>query len=94
MQPVHTRDELRAADQAAIAEVGLDTLVARAGAAVAHAALVILGAGYGKRVVVIAGRGHNGDDGRVAARMLVRRGVKVRAIDPGTLPIPLPACIS
>ena len=28
MQPVHTRDELRAADQAAIAEVGLDTLVA------------------------------------------------------------------
>ena len=92
MQPVHTRDELRAADQAAIAEVGLDTLVARAGAAVAHAALVILGTGYGKRVVVIAGRGHNGDDGRVAASVLSRRGVRVREIDPGALDDPLPAC--
>jgi NAD(P)H-hydrate epimerase len=73
MQPVHSREELRAADQAAIAEVGLDTLVARAGAAVAHAAIGLLGGAYGKRAVVVAGRGHNGDDGRVAASMLRRR---------------------
>jgi len=92
MQPVHTRDELRAADEAAIAEVGLDTLVGRAGAAVAHAALRLLGTAYGKRAVVVAGRGHNGDDGRVAASMLRRRGVRVTELDPRSLPEELPAC--
>ncbi|MGO8722813.1 MAG: NAD(P)H-hydrate dehydratase [Acidimicrobiales bacterium] len=92
MLPVHTRDELRAADQAAIAEVGLDTLVARAGAAVATSALRLLGAGYGKRVVVVAGRGHNGDDGRVAAAILARRGVRVTEVDPAGSPASLPPC--
>ncbi|MGD0943185.1 MAG: NAD(P)H-hydrate dehydratase [Acidimicrobiales bacterium] len=92
MQPVHTRDELRAADAAAIAEVGLDTLVVRAGTAVATAALRWLGTGYGKRVVVVAGRGHNGDDGRVASAVLRRRGVRVTELDPGALPAALPSC--
>ncbi len=92
MQPVHTRDELRAADQAAIAEVGLDTLVNRAGAAVAHAAIGLLRTAYGKRVVVVAGRGHNGDDGRVAAAVLRRRGVRVTELDPGAAPGSLPPC--
>ncbi len=92
MQPVHTREELKEADRAAIAEVGLEALVARAGAAVARAALGILGQGYGKRVVVVAGKGHNGDDGRVASAMLARRGVRVVEIDPGALPEALPAC--
>ena len=92
MQPIHIREELRAADEAAIAEVGLDTLVARAGAAVAVAALRILGGGYGKRVVVVAGRGHNGDDGRVAAALLNRRGVRTAMFDPAALPPELPRC--
>lgn len=92
MLAVHTRDELRAADQAAIAEVGLDTLVARAGAAVATAALRLLGGAYGKRVVVVAGRGHNGDDGRVASALLARRGVQVTEVDPERQPATLPEC--
>ncbi|HLN04657.1 MAG TPA: NAD(P)H-hydrate dehydratase [Acidimicrobiales bacterium] len=92
MIPVHVRDELRAADEAAIAEVGLETLVERAGGAVANAALSLLGGGYGKRAVVVAGRGHNGDDGRVAAGMLRRRGVRVAICDPTSLPAELPAC--
>ncbi|MGD0982254.1 MAG: NAD(P)H-hydrate dehydratase [Acidimicrobiales bacterium] len=92
MQPVHTRDELRAADETAIAEVGLDVLVARAGAAVANAALGLLDGAYGKRVAVVAGRGHNGDDGRVAASMLRRRGVRVAELDPADLPVTLPVC--
>ncbi len=92
MQPVHTREELKEADRAAIAEVGLEALVARAGAAVARAALGILGQGYGKRVVVVAGKGHNGDDGRVASSMLARRGVRVVEIGPEALPEALPAC--
>ena len=92
MQPLHVRDELRAADAAAIAEVGLEALVARAGTAVAGAALRMIGAGYGKRVVVVAGRGHNGDDGRVAAAILRRRGVRVAMVDPSALPERLPTC--
>ena len=92
MRAVHTRDELRAADEAAIAEVGFDALVSRAGSAVAHAAIGLLGVAYGKRVVVVAGRGHNGDDGRVAAAALRRRGVRVTEVDPRALPARLPAC--
>ena len=92
MLPVHTRDELRAADEVALAEVGLETLVGRAGAAVANAALRLLKGAYGKRVVVVAGRGHNGDDGRVAASLLRRRAVSVVELDPSALPDVLPAC--
>ena len=92
MLPVHTRAELRAADEAAIAEVGLEALVARAGAAVAKEALRLLGGTYGRRVVIVAGRGHNGDDGRVAADLLRRRSVSVVELDPTDLPGTLPDC--
>jgi NAD(P)H-hydrate epimerase len=92
VKPVHTRDELRAADEVAIAEVGLETLVGRAGAAVAQAALRLLKGTYGRSVVVVAGRGHNGDDGRVAAAMLRGRGVSVIELDPTSLPAQLPYC--
>ena len=40
---------------------------------------------YGSRVLVVAGKGHNGDDGRVAAKLLARRGAKVRVVAPGEL---------
>ncbi|HVE93562.1 MAG TPA: NAD(P)H-hydrate dehydratase [Acidimicrobiales bacterium] len=64
----------------------IDTLIDRAGAAVARAALDILGGGYGRRVTVIAGKGNNGADGRVAAKRLARRGVRVRVGEPATAP--------
>jgi NAD(P)H-hydrate epimerase len=41
----------------------------------------MLGGGYGRRVVVVAGKGNNGADGRVAAERLRRRGVRVTVID-------------
>ncbi len=55
----------------------------RAGTAVAVAALDLLGGAYGRRVVVIAGKGNNGADGRVAAALLARRGARVTVVGPG-----------
>jgi NAD(P)H-hydrate repair Nnr-like enzyme with NAD(P)H-hydrate epimerase domain len=66
--PVLTRDEMRAADAAALAERLHETLVNRAGTAVAHAALRMLGGAYGRRVTVVAGKGSNGADGRSGRR--------------------------
>ena len=41
----------------------------------------MLGSCYGKRVVVVAGRGNNGADGRAAAALLARRGVSVKVLE-------------
>ena len=72
---------MRAADAAALATVSHETLVDRAGTAVAHAALRLLGGAYGRRIVVVAGKGSNGADGRVAADVLARRGARVRVVE-------------
>jgi ADP-dependent NAD(P)H-hydrate dehydratase / NAD(P)H-hydrate epimerase len=86
--PVLTPEEMKAVDRAAPEPV--EVLVERAGAAVARAALSMLGGGYGRRVVVVAGKGNNGADGRVAANRLRRRGVRVAVIDAADQPERLP----
>ncbi|MGA2931131.1 MAG: NAD(P)H-hydrate dehydratase [Acidimicrobiales bacterium] len=86
MRAVLTRDEMRAADAAALDTVSHETLVTRAGTAVAHAALRMLGGAYGRRVVVVVGKGSNGADGRVAASVLSRRGARVRVIEAADAP--------
>jgi NAD(P)H-hydrate epimerase len=78
MQPIVTPDEMAAIDAAA--PVPVDVLIARAGAAVARRAREMLGGAYGRRVVVVAGKGNNGADGRAAAAHLERRGVRVEVI--------------
>jgi hydroxyethylthiazole kinase-like uncharacterized protein yjeF len=78
MQPVVTPTEMKAIDEASPEPV--DVLVDRAGAAVARAALEVLDGGYGRRVVVIAGKGNNGADGKAAARRLARRGVRTEVV--------------
>lgn len=70
----------------------LDVLVDRAGYAVAHAARVLMDGTYGRRVVVVAGKGNNGADGRVAARILEQRGARVTVFDAERTPIVLPSC--
>jgi ADP-dependent NAD(P)H-hydrate dehydratase / NAD(P)H-hydrate epimerase len=85
VRAVLTRDEMRAADAAALETVSHDALVARAGTAVAHAALRLLGGAYGRRAVVVAGKGSNGADGRVAASVLGRRGARVHVLDAADL---------
>ncbi len=72
---------MRAADATAAARVGEATLITRAGFAVGLTAADMLGSLYGRRVAVVAGTGHNGDDGRVAARWLRDRGAKVDVFD-------------
>ncbi|MCP5029332.1 MAG: NAD(P)H-hydrate dehydratase [Actinomycetia bacterium] len=90
MIPIVTPAEMQAIDAEAAAPV--DELIERAGAAVARAALRLLGGGYGRRVVVVAGAGNNGADGRAAARRLERRGVRCVVLDAVDLPRPLPPC--
>ena len=92
MLPVLTAGEMRAADAAALSAVSHEALVARAGTAVGRGALALLGGGYGRRVTVVVGKGSNGADGRVAAALLARRGVRVTVIDAADSPAALPRC--
>ena len=81
MRPVLTVEQMRAVDADALAAgVAEELLVERAGTAVAVGALRLLGGGYGRRVVVLAGKGNNGADGRVAAGHLARRGARVTVV--------------
>lgn len=74
-----TPEQMRRFD--ADAPVPAAQLIERAGAAVAREALAMMGGTYGRRVVVVAGRGTNGLDGRVAARRLAARGVAVQVVE-------------
>lgn len=90
MRPVLTPAQMRAADAAAIAQLGSSVeLMRRAGSAVAWVALRVLGKAYGKRVTVVCGKGNNGGDGRIAAAWLARRGVHctVVALDGPAVPL-------
>lgn len=85
MRPVLTAAEMAAVDARAAATVPFAELVRRAGTAAAGSALRLLGGAYGRRVVVVAGKGHNGDDGRVVASLLARRGAAVSVVPAGTV---------
>ncbi len=83
MIPVLTPAEMAEVDRKASEPVAV--LVERAGSAVASAARRMLGGGYGRRVVVVAGPGNNGADGRVAAHLLARRGAAVSVVEAADL---------
>ena len=69
---------MAARDSAAIAGgVSEATLIDRAGGAVARSARRLLGGTYGRRVVIVCGKGNNGADGRVAAQRLAAWGARV-----------------
>jgi ADP-dependent NAD(P)H-hydrate dehydratase / NAD(P)H-hydrate epimerase len=89
VRPVLTVEEMAAVDAAAPEPV--EELIARAGSAVAWAALRMLGGSYGKRVVVVAGKGNNGADGRAAAVRLAARGIRVTVFEAAAAPARLPA---
>lgn len=90
MIAVLTPEEMREVDEAAPEPV--EVLVARAGAAVARVAVRMMGGAYGRRVVVVAGKGNNGADGRSAAGRLRRAGVRVAVLEAAGAPASLPVC--
>src|SRR5438874_5966805 len=79
---------MKAVDEAAPEPT--EVLVHRAGGAVARVAVDMLGGVYGRRVVVVAGKGNNGADGRDAAARRERRGVHVQVIEAADAPASLP----
>lgn len=89
MIPVLSPTEMAEVDEASHEPVAV--LIERAGAAVAHHALALLGGAYGRRVVVLAGKGNNGADGRAAAALLRHRGVRVVVLDAAGAPACLPS---
>lgn len=89
MLAVLTPEQMAAADRATIAAGTPSlTLMERAGAAVTRVAVRVAGGSYGRRFLVLAGKGNNGGDGLVAARHLAARGafpVVVFTDDPASL---------
>jgi ADP-dependent NAD(P)H-hydrate dehydratase / NAD(P)H-hydrate epimerase len=81
MRPVVTGEEIKRAEEAAIAAgTPVEALMERAGRAVARSAVRMTGRRYGSRVVVVCGPGNNGGDGYVAARVLMAEGVDARCL--------------
>jgi NAD(P)H-hydrate epimerase len=78
MRPVLTPEEMGAADARAIAAGTPEAvLMDRAGRAVAWAVRARLRGLYGRRVVVVCGKGNNGGDGVIVARVLRHWGARV-----------------
>lgn len=78
MRSVLTPAQMARADQAAIAAgTPTEVLMERAGRAVAWSARRLLGGTYGRRAVIVCGKGNNGGDGIVAARALRQWGFRV-----------------
>ena len=88
MLPIVTPAEMAAID-AAVSE-SLEALIDRAARAVAREAVDLLGGTYGRRMIVLCGPGNNGADGRVAAKHLARRGVRVSVLSVAAAPDILP----
>ena len=83
MLPVLTPEEMGAADRATIAAGTPEAvLMDRAGHAVAWAVRTRLRGLYGERAVVVCGKGNNGGDGVIAARVLAAVGRACRRVPP------------
>jgi ADP-dependent NAD(P)H-hydrate dehydratase / NAD(P)H-hydrate epimerase len=78
MRPVLSPSEMSAADRATIDGGTPDhVLMERAGRAVVRTVVEAAGGRYGRRVAVVCGKGNNGGDGFVAARVALREGLGV-----------------
>lgn len=73
---------MRRADEAAISgdAASQAVLMERAGRALARSVIDLAGGRYGRRVLVLCGKGNNGGDGLVAARVLRGEGLTVTCV--------------
>jgi ADP-dependent NAD(P)H-hydrate dehydratase / NAD(P)H-hydrate epimerase len=79
--PVLTAAETEALDRETEARgTPVAELMERAGRAVARSAVALAGGAYGRRAVVVCGKGNNGGDGLVAARYLAGWGMGATAV--------------
>lgn len=87
---VVTAAEMRRIEDQAISglKIAGELLMENAGAAVARAALAMVGPAGGRKVLIVSGKGNNGGDGYVAARHLASAGIPVSLAmvgDPGQI---------
>jgi hydroxyethylthiazole kinase-like uncharacterized protein yjeF len=81
LKPILTPQESGELDrQSAARGVTAEILMENAGGAVARAVVRLIGGSYGRRVIVVCGKGNNGGDGLVAARHLRTRGAGVSVL--------------
>lgn len=80
MRSSYDADQVRAAEEPLLKALPDGTLMQRAATALARRCAALLGTVYGARVVVLAGRGNNGGDARLAGAQLARRGARVDVI--------------
>ena len=81
VRPLVSPHAMARADAAAIdAGTPAEVLMERAGRAVARAVVAVAAGRYGRRVMLVCGRGNNGGDGFAAARFLAREGVRATCL--------------
>ncbi len=81
MKPVLTPAEAGVLDRESQGRgIAPATLMERAGREVARAAAALAGGRYGRRAVIVCGKGNNGGDGFVAARHLSRWGMRATVV--------------
>lgn len=79
-RPAFTAAQVRDAEDQLLAVSPPGALMQRAAAGLAGACADLLGAVYGRRVLVLAGSGNNGGDALFAGARLARRGAQVQAL--------------
>lgn len=80
MRGAYSVEQIRAAEQQAMATLPSGALMQRAAAGLAAQAATLLGRVYGAHVLVLAGSGNNGGDALYAAARLARRGARVSVL--------------
>jgi hydroxyethylthiazole kinase-like uncharacterized protein yjeF len=77
---LYTAEEIRAAEEPLLAATADGALMQRAAAGLASVCGRLLGAVYGRRVVLLVGTGNNGGDALLAGARLAERGARVTAV--------------
>ncbi|WP_342348441.1 NAD(P)H-hydrate dehydratase [uncultured Nitrospira sp.] len=79
---VVTAEQMQTLDRRTIQEAKVPgiTLMERAGAGAMAQLIEALGSPKGKKVVILCGKGNNGGDGLVVARLLAKKGAKLKVV--------------